>query len=514
MHSRQRDIKWRRSFIPLIIVVFIAFLVRSSFIWFDRPQFVGWFNHTYYYYVQTKGLMEHGVLPFPDMPLLFYLYALSGHLLKGVGFDVAIAIVHASRFWMCLTLAMLPIPVFAILRRISPGKILPSWGWIFVITTAFYPLTIQYIPEFLQKNALGLFLLATFIYQSLKSTDKTSFKSLIVPGYIFLLIILTHFGSAGAAFLYAAAWIFSTSLNRGFQLNWKLVFILSSIVVAPLATLYFLDGQRFERLEIYASRIFDTSPIGSLLHADAWMGKTLSTLMIIVPAAIFIFFYRLYLKAKATTPDNVRAIWLSNLVFAYLLVLPIYDQLLLGRFSLFLPLPLTIVIYLSLNYLVSRKWIRISVLAFCLGGVALMAFGEIMSLKFHNPNKEAVYADLLKLKSAVPMTDRDLIIARNGVEHISNWFLGTKSCVITSFNVSDFRKYERIFILNPVEAGLVNRGSPDDNTDRYNYMLENVREPLSAEIIYDSEHMKLLQLPSLPGEWKIDSEGNWKAYQE
>ena len=79
-HLRQRNINWKRSFVPLVIVMTLAFLIRAVFIWFYRPQFVGWFNHSCYYYVQVKGVIEHGSLPSPDMPLLFYLYALSSQL--------------------------------------------------------------------------------------------------------------------------------------------------------------------------------------------------------------------------------------------------------------------------------------------------------------------------------------------------------------------------------------------------------------------------------------------------
>ena len=59
----------------LSLLILIAFTIRVIIIWLTRPEFVGWFNHTYYYYVQTRGLIENGHLPFPEMPLLFYLYS-------------------------------------------------------------------------------------------------------------------------------------------------------------------------------------------------------------------------------------------------------------------------------------------------------------------------------------------------------------------------------------------------------------------------------------------------------
>jgi len=86
----------------LSILILIAFIVRVIVIWVGRPEFVGWFNHTYYYYVQTRGLLENGSLPFPEMPLLFYIYSFTANLLNWFGVEINAAIVSATRFWMCL----------------------------------------------------------------------------------------------------------------------------------------------------------------------------------------------------------------------------------------------------------------------------------------------------------------------------------------------------------------------------------------------------------------------------
>lgn len=85
----------------LLLLVSISFLVRVFTIWLGRPEFVGWFNHNYYYFVETLGLLERGKLPFPDMPLLFYIYAATANLLTWLGVESHLAIVNATRFWMC-----------------------------------------------------------------------------------------------------------------------------------------------------------------------------------------------------------------------------------------------------------------------------------------------------------------------------------------------------------------------------------------------------------------------------
>lgn len=497
----------------LISLVLFAFIVRILFVWIGRPEFVGWFNHTYYYYVQTKGLIENASMPFRDMPLLFYLYALTSKVLITFGIETDTSIVYASRFWMSFILSLLPIPIFAILKQISINKELPKWGWIVIFAIAFYPLSLLYIPEFLQKNALGLLLLTVLIYQSIKISREHSLKSVIAFAVIFMLVILTHYGSTGAAFVYSASFVLSLLIHRNNRIGIKIGTGLLAGLVITLFLFYLIDAQRFERVAFYIKRIWDSSYISLILFSPDVFDKILGILMVFVPIGITWFFYRLYQKSNSILPTFLGVFWLSNLFCCYFLMLPIYDQLLLGRFSLYLSLPLSIVIFLTLQYSVQKLWIRKVVLGLSLFAVLLTALGEFMSLKFHNRNKEEVYADLIKLKAEMDFKPNDLIIGRNGVEHISNWFLGTKSCIITSFNKNDFKKYERVFILNPTERGMTFQGKANEGINRYNFMLGNVPEPKMGKTIFASQHLKLIELTTRPQEWEFDSKGNWSNYK-
>jgi len=109
-------------------------------------------------------------------------------------------------------------------------------------------------------------------------------------------------------------------------------------------------------------------------------------------------------------------------------------------------------------------------------------------------------------------TERDLILTRNGVVHIVNWFLGSKSSLITSFNSSDINKYERVFIMNPLEGAMKLQSITNIDNQKYNYMLSNIEEPSEAEAVYNSNHVKLLQITEFPKEWRFDKQGNWVGY--
>jgi len=114
-NTLQNKLKSKMSRKILIAIVICAFIVRLFLIWVGKHEFVGWFNHTYYYFVQTRELLESGKLAFPDMPFLFYLYAATAKLLTLLGIDEHSAIVNASKFWMCAIPALIPIPVYAVL---------------------------------------------------------------------------------------------------------------------------------------------------------------------------------------------------------------------------------------------------------------------------------------------------------------------------------------------------------------------------------------------------------------
>jgi len=504
----------KREYHFLGSIIVLACIIRILFIWVGRPEFVGWFNHTYYYYVQTMGIVENGTMPFDDMPFLFYLYALTSKFLVSLGMDVRAVVVSSSRFWMVLIPSLIPIPVFRILKATSPRHEMPVWGWVFVIVSAFYPLSLLYLPEFLQKNALGLLLLAILMNQSIKILRDVSVKNVIIFIAIFLLTVITHYGTTGVALLYCAALAFSIILLQKQRVGFKVAAGAIGGLVIALFVFRLFDVQRLERVGFYIRRTIDTSSLGVIFsNTTEAFDKIMGLLMIMLPIGMLWFFYRLFRKNQSRLPFFIKAFWLSTLIFSYLLVLPIYDQLLLGRFSLYLTLALAFVLFLTLQYAAPKLIIRRIVLGLSLAGVLLIAFGELMSRTFHNRNKEDVFADIVALKEEISLNENDLIIARNGVEHISNWFLGTRSCIITSFNQNDFDKYDRVFILNPSEAGMIIQGKPNEGINRYNLMLGNVPVPENGETVYSTQTLNLIKVSAPPDEWIFDDEGRWVEYK-
>jgi len=84
------------------VIVGSAFTARALTIWIGRPEFVGWFNHSYYYCVQVEGLLETGQLPYADLPFLFHLYGATASLFQLFGLELQPSIVNSVRLIMSL----------------------------------------------------------------------------------------------------------------------------------------------------------------------------------------------------------------------------------------------------------------------------------------------------------------------------------------------------------------------------------------------------------------------------
>ncbi|MEO1263875.1 MAG: hypothetical protein AAFZ15_34030, partial [Bacteroidota bacterium] len=417
-----------RIILPLVL---IAFLVRVFVIWIGRPEFVGWFNHTYYYYVETRGLLQNGQLPFPDMPLLFFIYAGTAKVLMLFGMEIQNAVVVSTRFWMSLIPALIPIPVYLIIKDIFKEKTLPKWTWVLLFFSAFYPLSILHMPEFLQKNTLGLLLFSFFIWQSKLALNKLNPKRLLTLSAIFLLIVFTHFGTTAATLLFVVSILLAFFIGKPKKINLKLLLGLILGLGVTLVLFYFIDIQRFNRIGYYVNRIYDSSSLGLLFSPDD-PDKFTTLFMLVIPLVAVVILFKWYKLVRDQLSDNDNMFWLSNIIFCYLLILPIYEPLLMARFANYLGLPVVFIVIYLMRYNVKKTWLKNLILGAVVIGTLTIAFGDIVSSFWHNRNKEAIYEDLMKMNDAINFNENDLIITRNGAEHISNWFLNAKSCLVTS----------------------------------------------------------------------------------
>jgi hypothetical protein len=394
-----------REYRILAAIVFTGFAARAACIWLARPEFVGWFNHSYYYWVQVKGLLQI------------------------LGMAMGPAIVNTTRAVMS-----------------------------------------------------------------------------IVPA----LIAVTHIGTLAVTLLFFLAVTLAVLLDRANsrQIIGALILLLACSGVGLMAV-SLLDAGAFQRVLLYARSSLPDSLLGNLFSSDPQVRKSMSLLGILIPLAAFIFLLRIYRLRRTTLQTPDRLFWLANTLFAYLLVLPLFDLDLVPRFILFLPIPAIVILSYYVGSL-EKGPLVIVLIGLASAGVTAMLFGEVMNLIFQAPHKEAIHRELANLEEQYALNENDFILTRYGVNPICNWFLGTRSGLITSLHQDDFRAYDRVFVLNPSQGSMVpaqvRRG---EAKDACRIMRSNVPLPADIRPLTETEHLSFYELPAVPGTWRFNDDGNW-----
>ena len=503
----------------LLSIIITAIFVRVMFLWIGRPEFVGWFNHTYYYYVQVKGLLENGWLHFPDMPLLFSLYGITAKLFQLLGIEQNTAIVYSTRFLMSIIPSLIPIPIYFIAKKINQSENLNIYLWILISASAFLPLSILHQPEFSQKNVLGILFLAFFMLNIKSFLDSYYYKKLSISIGLFILIVLTHFGTTGTVIIYGISLFISYLMTtRNFRSTKKYFGIGFTLVLITTAVIYTFDNQRLDRVFHYFTQSIGTSFVGVLFSVNSGiLDKLTAFISIVIPISVTILFFLNFRNGNRLLKDSDKIFWLSNIFFCYFLFFPFYDQLLLARFSVFASLPFLVIMIYILSHSNWKRWRKGLAVLLISFGTLIMIFGEFMSLKMHNRDKEEIFESLMEMKNHILFCPDDLILTKNGAEHICNWFLGTKAGVIPAFNKEDFETYRNIYILNPIEGRLnfqdIENKTTDNEVDRYLFMMRNIPKPENGITLFKSEYMELHKIESPPNDWLYDSNGNWIGYK-
>jgi hypothetical protein len=276
-----------------------------------------------------------------------------------------------------------------------------------------------------------------------------------------------------------------------------------------LSAIYFLDPEAFQRVLLYARSSLPDSMLGNLLASEPVVRRSLSMLGVLIPLAVFVYLLRVLHRRRTCLQTPERTFWLANTLFAYLLVLPLFDLDLVPRFILFLPLPMLVILGYFLRFHVGKR-LGVVLVSLVTLGVTTMLFGEVMEIMLRSPNKEAIHADLLELREQHHLTDRDFILTRYGVNPTCNWFLGTKSGLITTLHKSDFQLYERVFVLNPEEGSMAPAQLGDrEEKNAYQIMRRNVPLPADAVPLVQTEHLRFYELHTPPKTWQFDDDGRW-----
>ena len=510
---------FKKDYLILALIIGAAILARVFTIWVGRPEFVGWFSHTYYYFVEVRGILENGALVYSDMPLLFYIYALISKILIFFGVEQKLAIVTSTRFVMSVFPALTAIPIYLLIKSINDKNNLNKKHWLLVIISTILPLTLTHLPEILQKNMFALVLfvfLQLAIYQLLKSYNH---KKLFFVIFLTLLIFLSHLGTLAATLIYFFAIITAYLINSG---NFKktLLCLIGFFVLAGIFILgiYFLDISRFNRIIYYFATSISNSQIGLLFLSQTILEKLQFFGAITFTGLIAYLFYWIYHKFKNELNKPDKIFLSSNFIFIILLLFPLLDVDLLVRFILFIPISVIIIQIYLFKYL-RKKWIKNVLVGLFLFVCATTAFGEFMGIFMRNANNKQIQQEIGSIKDKGIFLPNDFVITKYAVNPMCNWFFNTKAGLITSLNKEDFNKHRKIFILNPTDGqipkenlkNLVNK-KIETEADKYEIMRSNILIPNRSNQILQTENIEIYEIKSPPENWKFDSNGYWVGY--
>lgn len=502
----------------MLVVVAVSAFARAIVIWIFRPEFAGWFNHTYYYFVQVRGILEQGSMPYSDLPLLFYLYMAAARGLMFIGFTTEAAIVNSTRLVMSVVPALTAVPVYCLLRAMRGGEEIAGGDKLLVVAAAFLPLNFVHMPELLQKNSFGILLFACLLAAVFKALHEFSIARGVSIAIIFALIGASHFGTLAVAILFLVSVALALLATEGFTRRSATVMAggVASVIIASLLLLL-LVPERLGRIVEYGTASVGNSLLGREILEGSPIDKFLYGAAIITPLALLFFAVRHFRGRLDGTAPGAAAFLLANLFLAYLLAAPFVDTAVIPRFLLFLPMP-ALVILAGLLRTAGSRFLRTGpALVLVLVCMAMMT-GEVMGVVMRNSAHRAAHAELVRLRESGIVSSDDLIVTSYGVNPICNWFLRTKSSLITAFETDDLEDHRRVFVLVTETAALddlpVDRDGDGrlSDVEKYYAARRPLEVPSGARSVFKGESFEMFELTAVPDNWKFDGEGRWIGY--
>jgi hypothetical protein len=423
-----------------------------------------------YYPLQVRTVLERGELAFPDMPFLFYLDAGIVKFISLFGFTQSDELIlFVVKTVDSISIPLLLIPLYKIVTLTHNKQYSTSIFMTAMFSVlAFYTLT---LVSGTQKNSLAITLLF-FAIASFMEWLKTQQTRSIILALIFLILVgITHFGTFSFALLLLVIFLIYYYKKRA---------VIPSIIVVltSLSLIYFFDPTRSERLLLIWQNLFAGKP------------RPPQMLMMLVYFAIAIVAFYGYRKYKSNFNHPEKALILTFISLFFVITTPIIDPQVSGRLSVFLFIPIVILI-LYFGPLITRKWhVAISTV---LGLTVSISIGMTF---FGNPPADVSKADLDDLKNMKPYIkdpNHTVVISRHNLEFWVAWSLHVDVSQESKFDETLINDYDHILILNQIENKEAERNrppQPEPESNERNHF-DQPLIPENSSLIYTSKQFKL-----------------------
>jgi hypothetical protein len=416
--------------LALVLLVGLGFRFLASL----APDCIpGWDGA--YYFVQVRGLLREGRLPFPDLPLLYWALAALARILS-TAMAPGAAIEAAVRWTDALLPLALAIPVYHFAWP-SPGKN-PSRAALAIFLVGLIAVAsgnVLLMAGDMIKNGAALpfsLFYFHFLHRFLREGGR---RWALLALLSFLVSSLIHI----SALALNAAFSVCFALLALFRADARISVGLLAGVGLAIASVPTLDPDRGGRLIAVLrqpSGFFSSGWLANLERPELWLGNALGLLGV---AALWLC------RKELDRPTRILlgAATLTTLAFCFPLLRPdLLERLALVSFVAGL-IPAT--------YLARRSSLGAALVAPL---TALTMLHGVLAVKTHRVTGLVATArtDLERMKPALP-PGRNLVMVNHGLRWWTTWILETHFCNGASRALADRKSYDAVLLLEEVHPG-------------------------------------------------------------
>jgi hypothetical protein len=483
--KRNRLIVW----LPVFVILLIAIFCRFRFNFFQSTIS----GDGAYYLLQVRGIIEHGWLAFPDMPLYFYFNAFIAKILIWLHLaSPENAIILTIKIVDSIIPPLSAVFVFLLAKKINGTERQIKFHDYLLTAFAvlFFPF-ILFVSGELQKNAIGIALIFLYLLTVFTFLKQDKKKPLILI-VILILTAFTHFGSFTIMLLFTLLlFLFYYITNKKLlkitnnKTLWSVVIILISIFLA----IFIFDVERAKRLLSVPFQIFNNPLIAFWMSGQQPFDPLTNLYIFIVNLFCIIAFIIITVNRKSV--DNVQKCFAYSLiVLGLILASPLINIEWTFRLHIFAFIPLPI-LYLIIFKLQLSKIIRVVF-------IVLFSFMLIHSLRIglvaHRkpPMSKEAYIELQTMKDKVCIKNNSVTVTRLFLGWWFAWELKTHVSQDYALTRQDFKKYSAIYILRQINV---------EKTKNLNILDYEIEVPDSSKLVYRGNNFEL---------YELDKNFNWK----
>jgi len=385
-----------------------------------------------FYWVQVRSILENQSLAFSDLPFIFWVQAAIAKVVGNVPLGVRIS--------DAVLPALSAIPIYLIARRFK-NPFLPA---VAILVVLLHPIQLYFFTgDFIKNEATipAVFFMALVLVNWEHQSKKLSVIYLII---LFVITVLSHFGTALLAFILIVLWGL-LQMRRSGRKFWLKGLALSCVAfVGLLTSLAVIVPNRYERLVEFLttpSAAFVRPVIDGIIHGYA---NSIITFTIITSQIAVVVLAIISWRSRGIFSFSDMSLVISSLIATFVLSSPFISMEWADRLTGLSFVPLSIAAIIIFGNADNN--------CFKAPVVLLAAATLISSIVFTSYEMKIVFSDekyseFKQLVQQVDIPENSVIVARHGVQYLSAWHFETDVVLESYFETADLSSYSAVFIL-------------------------------------------------------------------